>query len=131
MDMLLKKSFAKACLIGSYKRSNPALLLTTTGSRHFARRGKLYPKGSFLKDDTLSANSGFPKHKELFTEGYYQGEPKPDADFDKEFGEHFDSSLNQRFDEMNEKYKRDAIRYTNHGYEIPELGGGILKTYKK
>ena len=93
-------------------------LLLTPSQRHFARRGRVYPKGSFLREDTLSANSGFPKHKELFTEGYYEGE-KDGSNFDQEFGKEFESNLNQRFDEMDEKYKRDAIRYTNHGYEIP------------
>lgn len=88
------------------------------------------PKGSFGRDNNLSSNSGFPKHRELFTEGYYSGEPKPD-DFDKEYGSQFESNLNQRFNELDEKYSRDAIRYSNHGYEIPKLGGGILKTYKK
>jgi len=36
--------------------------------RTFASR---YPKGSFGKEDTLGANSGFPRHRELFNEGYY------------------------------------------------------------
>lgn len=35
--------------------------------RHFARRAK----GVLGKEDTLAANSGFPKHAELFTEDYY------------------------------------------------------------
>lgn len=32
---------------------------------------------------------------------------------------------------MNEKYAKDAIRYSKHGYETTSLSGGILKTYKK
>lgn len=41
------------------------------GIRAFASR---YPKGSWGKEDTLGTNSGFPRHKELFNEGYYNGE---------------------------------------------------------
>lgn len=43
----------------------------------------------------------------------------------------YSSPLNQKFNEMNEKYAKDAIRYSKHGYETTSLSGGILKTYKK
>ena len=77
--------------------------------RTFGRRGVMYPKGSFGKESSLGFNSGFPKHKELFTEGYYTGEPKAE-DLDKEMADDFSSPLNQKFNEMNEKYSRDAVR---------------------
>jgi hypothetical protein len=96
----------------------------------FARRGVKHAKGSFGKEESIGANSGFPKHKELFTEGYYSGEPQND-DFESQFASANKSTLEGRFEAMDEKYKRDAIRYSKHGYEIPQLGGGILKTYKK
>ena len=35
--------------------------------RHFARGAK----GSMGKEDSLGSNFSFPKHKELFTEDYY------------------------------------------------------------
>ena len=40
------------------------------GTRGFAR----FAKGGFGKESTLAANSGMPKHKELFQDGYYQGD---------------------------------------------------------
>lgn len=98
--------------------------------RSFARRGVKHPKGGFGREGTLGANSGFPKHKDLFTEGYYSGEPGPD-DIDKQFQHDSQSPLDRKFAEMDERYSRDAIRYNKHGYVIPKMGGGILKTYRK
>jgi hypothetical protein len=33
------------------------------------------PKGSVGKEGSLGNNFSFPRHKELFTTGYYDGEP--------------------------------------------------------
>jgi len=96
-----------------------------------ASSGGRHPAGSFGKEGTLGANSGFPKHKELFTEGYYRGEQSAEDADQQFFDENLSSPLNQRFEEMNEKYKRDAIRYNDHGYEMTNVQGGILKNYKK
>ena len=96
----------------------------------FARRGIQHPKGTFGREQTLAANSGFPKHKELFTEGYYDGEPGPE-EIDEQFQQDMSSPLNKRFEKMNEMYSRDAIRHGKHDYIIPKMGGGILKNYKK
>ena len=39
----------------------------TTNAKH--------PKGSIGKEGSLGNNFSFPRHKELFNEGYYNGEP--------------------------------------------------------
>ena len=80
MDQLVRNSLTRTCIQGSFKMNhNPIMNLMF---RSFGRRGIKYPKGSFGKENSLGFNSGFPKHKELFTEGYYTGEPKAE-DLDK------------------------------------------------
>jgi len=87
--------------------------------RTFASR---YPKGSFGKEDTLGANSGFPRHKELFNEHYYEGGREDEPDPTR-------SPLNDAFEKMNSAYKDDAIEYdgqtsTERG---PHIEGGVLQ----
>ncbi len=55
--------------------------------RYFARSAK----GVLGKEDTLGANFKFPKHKELFTDDYYNPDREPD------FEDHVSSPLNDRF----------------------------------
>ena len=95
MDKLLRHSLTRSCLLASYNHTQPMLLLQNN-KRMFARKGVRQPKGSFGKEDTLGANSGFPKHKELFTEGYYSGEPQ-NEDFEKQFATKNVSTLEDRF----------------------------------
>ena len=76
MEKLVRMPFTRACLLGSGKvvtQANPFIF--TNSYRFFARRGFKYPKGAMGKESSAAANSGFPKHKELFTEGYFNGEP--------------------------------------------------------
>ena len=70
--------------------------------RTFASR---YPKGSFGKEGTLGANSGFPRHKELFNEGYYEGDQEDEPDPRR-------SPLNDAFERANPAYEDDAIEYS-------------------
>ena len=83
------------------------------------------------KESSAAANSGFPKHKELFTEGYFNGEPTYEDQRKKFFEENHQSPLDKKFNEVNDHYKRDAKRYSDHGYEVTKLDGGILRNYKK
>ena len=41
--------------------------------RTFAKSNK-FAKGAVGKESSLGSNFSFPRHKELFTEGYYDGE---------------------------------------------------------
>ena len=70
--------------------------------RFFGRRGFKYPKGSMGRETSAAANSGFPKHKELFTEGYFNGEPTYDDQRQKYYEENVQSPLEKRFNQMNE-----------------------------
>ena len=58
MERVLRKSILQKGILQSSQRS-------------FARR---LAKGTFGKEDNLSNKFEFPKHKELFQEGYYNEE---------------------------------------------------------
>jgi len=38
-----------------------------------------YSKGGFGKESSLANNFSFPRHKELFNEGYYEGEQEEES----------------------------------------------------
>ena len=68
-------SITKKCVQSILVQKSNTLWLLNSNVRAFGRRGVKYPKGSFGKEDSIAFNSGFPKHKELFAEDYYSGEP--------------------------------------------------------
>jgi hypothetical protein len=45
--------------------------------RHFASK---HPKGNIGKQGSMASNFSFPRHKELFTEHFYEGEEHPGDD---------------------------------------------------
>jgi len=55
----------------------------------------------------LSNKFEFPKHKELFQEGYYNEENEETTQFEDVLS----SPLNDRFDRENPRYKGDAIEF--------------------
>mgnify|MGYP006999513912 CR=1 FL=1 len=86
--------------------------------RYFAR----YTKGSIGKEDTLGANFSFPKHKELFTEDYYN--PREETEFE----DLVSSPLNDRFVRENRRHEGDDYNYEGTSLNIE---GGILQNYRK
>ena len=80
MNQVAKHSLTKTCVHASMLMNNNHFIYTVF--RPFARKNIKYPKGSFGSPNNLAMNSGFPKHKELFTESYYSGEPQS-QDVDK------------------------------------------------
>ena len=89
--------------------------------RYFASK---YPKGSFGNEQTLAANSGFPKHKELMAEDYYEDE----AD-DREIPmNYFKSPVLEQAEKLQETMDDDDIRDMKSNMTME---GGVLKNYKK
>lgn len=67
----------------------------------------------------------------MFADDYYTGEQTSQTNFENDVAQDFSSPLNQRINEMSEKYRRDAKRYDDFGYQMTRMDGGILRTYKK
>ena len=86
--------------------------------RHFARR----TKGGLGKEESLGANFSFPKHKELFTEDYYNTQKET------EFEDLVSSPLNDRFTRENPRHQGDEYSYEGKSLNIE---GGILQNYRK
>lgn len=51
-------------------------LINNASMRAFASK---HSKGSFGKEQSLGSNFSFPKHKELFADHYYRGDPEHDV----------------------------------------------------
>ena len=63
-------------------------------SRGFTTNAK-HPKGSIGKEESIGNNFSFPRHKELFNEGYYDEDPNTsglDAD------DHFESKFSKQME---------------------------------
>lgn len=58
--------------------------------RNFTNSAK-FPKGALGKEGSLGNNFSFPRHKEMFTEGYYEGE---NDEVDE--GEYFESPISKQ-----------------------------------
>jgi len=68
-------------------------MLTKYVSRGFTTNAK-HPKGSIGKEGTLGNNFSFPRHKELFNEGYYDDDP--DSGVNSE--DHFESKFSKQME---------------------------------
>ena len=76
----------------------------------------------------MSNKFEFPKHKELFQEGYYNEENEETTQFEDVLS----SPLNDRFDRENPRYKGDAIEFQPDGTTKGlDVNGGILQNYRK
>jgi len=65
-----------------------------------------HPKGDIGKQNTLGANFHFPRHKELFNEGYYNGETNSEHDDDG--SNTFNSPFMERQEKENARNANDA-----------------------
>lgn len=63
-----------------------------------------HPKGSIGKEGSLGSNFSFPRHKELFNTGYYDGENNEIDDTDM-----FESPISKQMRSQNKFYEKDAI----------------------
>mgnify|MGYP007078176252 CR=1 FL=1 len=95
-------------------------------SRAFAR----FSKGSFGKEGNLAANSGMPKHKELFSDGYYAGQFN-DVDSFEALARQNESPIDKKMRQENEHYKNDSVKYGDEVQKGVAVEGGVLKRYRK
>lgn len=95
--------------------------------RSFAKSTK-FPGGSIGREGNLSNNFSFPKHKELFQQGYYNG----DEDRPIDESDYFESPVSKKLREENFLYKKDAVEYgPNNTQEGFQIEGGIMQNYRK
>ena len=92
--------------------------------------GSRFSKGSFGKEDRPSENFSFPRHKELFTEDYYNNEYREGYDPDKEWENHMESPITKNLRANSHHYQHDQA---DVGFQRTEqtVSGGILKNYKQ
>jgi len=95
--------------------------------KSFRSFGSKLPKGSFGKESTLGANFSFPRHKELFNEGYYQGDDPTDDGSDM-----FKSPFSKQMEQQDTLYNKDSVEYGEKGTQSGlNVEGGILQNYRK
>lgn len=85
----------------------------------FTTRPK-FPKGSIGKENTLGNNFSFPRHKELFNSGYYDGE---EGEFNQ--AEYLESPISKSFREQNKLYEHDSIDMNTNNQQL-NIKGGIM-----
>ena len=83
-----------------------------------------FPKGSIGKESSLGANFSFPRHKELFNEGFYEGEPDVNED------DYFESPVSKMMRDKNRMYDKDGINNDVYNTQF-NVEGGIMQNYKK
>ena len=97
-------------------------MLTKALQRGFARATK-HAKGSFGRESSLAANSGFPKHKELFADHYYDKTLQDGYDYEAEMRK---SPVQKKLEEQDKRYSDD--QYIGDTEKL-NIEGGILKKY--
>lgn len=86
-----------------------------------------HPKGSIGKEGSLGSNFSFPRHKELFNTGYYDGE-NDDADE----AEMFESPISKKMAQENQLYNEDQVNPSENNMRKDfSVEGGIMQNYKK
>jgi hypothetical protein len=96
--------------------------------RGFTTKAK-NPKGSIGKESTPGANFSFPRHNELFQEGFYNGDGEEGGIDSKD---HFQSPFSKKMESENATYKGDSVDFSaeNSEYNL-NIEGGILQNYRK
>lgn len=87
-----------------------------------------HPKGGIGKEGSMGNNFTFPRHKELFNEGYYDEDQDKSVDSDT----HFESKWSKQMRQENPRYKSDAVDYgTNNEQNSLDIEGGVMQSYRK
>jgi len=96
-------------------------------SRGFATNAK-HSKGSIGKEGTMGNNFEFPRHKELFNEGYYDDDPNKGIRSE----DHFESKFSKQMEEKNPRYKSDTLDYgIDNSQHSLDIDGGVMQSYRK
>jgi len=96
--------------------------------RFFATSNK-FGKGAFGTESNIGSIFSFPRHKELFNEDFYQGEPDPNDDG---FTDMVKSPYLKRLEQMDQKNVKDAMDFGPNGQQLDfSVEGGILSNYRK
>jgi len=79
------------------------------------------------KEGSIGNNFSFPRHKELFNEGYYDGEP---GDVDEQ--DLFESPISKMMNKQGRLYQDDALDMDiNNKQTSLDIEGGIMQNYRK
>ena len=98
-------------------------MLLKTLHRTFAKSNR-FAKGMLGNEGSLSSNFAFPRHKELFNEGYYNGDGSENFEDDT-----FVSPVQKAMEKADSKNQNDD--FTSNTRHPLDIEGGIMQNYRK